>query len=98
MREDFLYRIHIIPIHLPPLRERKEDIPLLIEDFMQNYPSSKNLPTITAAVMEALTSYDWPGNVRELINTMHRYVTLGEVDFLGERMKSKISETSNFWR
>ena len=96
MREDFLYRIHIIPIHLPPLRERKEDIPLLIEHFMQNYPPSKNLPTITVAVMEALTSYDWPGNVRELINTMHRYVSLGEVDFLGERMKSKISEISNF--
>ena len=82
MREDFLYRIHIIPIHLPPLRERKEDIPLLIEHFMQNYPSSKNLPTITAAVIESLTSYDWPGNVRELINTMHRYLTLKKLDFL----------------
>ena len=82
IREDFFYRIHIIPIHLPPLRERKEDIPLLIEHFMQNYPSSKNLPTITVAVMEALTSYDWPGNVRELINTMHRYLTLKKVDFL----------------
>ena len=82
MREDFFYRIHIIPIHLPPLRERKEDIPLLIEHFMQNYPPSKNLPTITVAVMEALTSYDWPGNVRELINTMHRYLTLKKLDFL----------------
>ncbi|MBT3368533.1 MAG: sigma 54-interacting transcriptional regulator, partial [Nitrospina sp.] len=96
MREDFFYRIHIIPIHLPPLRERKEDIPLLIEHFMQNHPSSKNLPKITVGVMEAMTSYDWPGNVRELINTMHRYVTLGQVDFLEERMKSKISKTSNF--
>ena len=47
MRKDFFYRIHIIPIHLPPLRERKEDIPLLIEHFMQNHPPSKNLPTIT---------------------------------------------------
>ena len=96
MREDFFYRIHIIPIHLPPLRERKEDIPLLIEHFMQNHPSSKNLPKITIRVMEALTSYGWPGNVRELINTLHRYVTLGEVDFPGERINSKISETSNF--
>ena len=83
MREDFFYRIHIIPIHLPPLRERKEDIPLLIEHFMQNHPPSKNLPTITVAVMEALTSYDWPGNVRELQNTLHRYVTLKRLDFLG---------------
>ena len=82
MREDFFYRIHIIPIHLPPLRERKEDIPLLIEHFMQNHSPSKNLPKITVAVMEALTSYDWPGNVRELINTMHRYLTLKKLDFL----------------
>ena len=96
IREDFFYRIHIIPIHLPPLRERKEDIPLLIEHFMQNHPPSKNLPTITVAVMEALTSYDWPGNVRELINTMHRYVTLGEVDFLGEQTIAPSGEISSF--
>ena len=96
MREDFFYRIHIIPIHLPPLRERKEDIPLLIEHFMQNHPPSKNLPKITVAVMEALISYDWPGNVRELINTMHRYVTLGEVDFLGEQTIAPGGEISNF--
>ena len=96
MREDFFFRIHIIPIHLPPLRERKEDIPLLIEHFMQKYPSSKNLPKITVAVMEALTSYDWPGNVRELINTMHRYVSLGEVDFLGEQTIAPDGEISNF--
>ena len=96
MREDFFYRIHIIPIHLPPLRERKEDIPLLIEHFMQNHPPSKNLPKITVAVMEALTSYDWPGNVRELINTMHRYVSLGEVDFLGEQTIAPGGEISNF--
>ena len=49
---------------------------------MQNHSPSKNLPTITAAVLEALTSYDWPGNVRELINTMHRYLTLKKLDFL----------------
>ena len=88
MREDFLYRIHIIPIHLPPLRERKEDIPLLIEHFMQNHSPSKNLPTITVAVMEALTFYDWPGNVRELQNTLHRYFTLKRLDFLGAPLKA----------
>ena len=96
MREDFFYRIHIIPIHLPPLRERKEDIPLLIEHFMQNRPVSKNLPKITVGVMEALTSYDWPGNVRELQNTLNRYVTLGEVDFLGEQTMAPDGEISNF--
>ena len=88
MREDFFYRIHIIPIHLPPLRERKEDIPLLIEHFMQNHSPSKNLPTITVAVMEALTFYDWPGNVRELQNTLHRYFTLKRLDFLGAPLKA----------
>ena len=96
IREDFFYRIHIIPIHLPPLRERKEDIPLLIEHFMQNHPPSKNLPTITLRVMEALTSYDWPGNVRELQNTLYRYVTLGEVDFLGEQTIAPGGEISSF--
>ena len=96
MRKDFFYRIHIIPIHLPPLRERKEDIPLLIEHFMQNHPPSKNLPTITLRVMEALTSYDWPGNVRELQNILYRYVTLGEVDFLGEQTIAPGGELSNF--
>jgi DNA-binding NtrC family response regulator len=51
---------------------------------------------ITPRFLEALQAYDWPGNVRELQNTLHRYVTLGEVDFPGERINSKICETSNF--
>ena len=96
MREDFFYRIHIIPIHLPPLRERKEDIPLLVENFLKSTEHLKKSPSITSGFLEALQVYDWPGNVRELQNTLHRYVTLGNVDFLGEQMKSKISETSNF--
>ena len=96
IREDFFYRIHIIPIHLPPLRERKEDIPLLVENFLKSTEHLKKSPSITSGFLEALQVYDWPGNVRELQNTLHRYVTLGNVDFLGEQMKSKISETSNF--
>ena len=96
MREDFFYRIHIIPIHLPPLRERKEDIPLLIEHFMQNHPVSKNIPKITVGVMEAMTSYDWPGNVRELQNALYRYVALGEVDFLGEQTMVSSGEITSF--
>ena len=96
IREDFFYRIHIIPIHLPPLRERKEDIPLLVEKFLKSTEHLKKSPSITSGFLEALQVYDWPGNVRELQNTLHRYITLGNVDFLGEQMKSKISETSNF--
>ena len=96
IREDFYYRIHVFPIRLPPLRERKEDIPLLVEHFLNSTaPFQKGKP-ITARVLEALQAYDWPGNVRELQNTLHRYVSQGEVDFPGERINSKISETSNF--
>ena len=58
-------------------------------------PLQKGKP-ITPGFLEALQGYDWPGNVRELQNTLHRYVSLGEVDFPGERINSKISETSNF--
>ncbi len=96
IREDFYYRIHVFPIRLPTLRERKEDIPLLVEHFLNSTaPFQKGKP-ITARVLEALQAYDWPGNVRELQNTLHRYVSQGEVDFPGERINSKISETSNF--
>ena len=96
IREDFYYRVHVFPIRLPPLRERKEDIPLLVEHFLKSTaPLQKGKP-ITPGFLEALQGYDWPGNVRELQNTLHRYVSLGEVDFLGERINSKISETSNF--
>ena len=83
MREDFYYRIHIIPIYLPTLRERKEDISLLIEDFMNTYEYHEKRPPITVNIMEAMMDYNWPGNVRELQNTLHRYITLGRLDFLG---------------
>ena len=96
IREDFYYRIHVLPIRLPPLRERKEDIPLLVEHFLKSTASLQKGKPITPRFLEALQAYDWPGNVRELQNTLHRYVTLGEVDFPGERINSKICETSNF--
>lgn len=82
MREDFFYRIHIIPIQLPPLRERREDIPLLAEHFLKMYrPSDRDIP-LTGNVMDALLAYDWPGNVRELENSIQRLVNLGYLDFL----------------
>ena len=96
IREDFYYRIHVFPIRLPPLRERKEDIPLLVEHFLKSTASLHKGKPITPGFLEALQVYDWPGNVRELQNTLHRYVSQGEVDFPGERINSKISETSNF--
>ena len=63
---------------------------------MNNHSASKNLPKITVAVMETLISYDWPGNVRELQNTLHRYVTLGEVDFLGGQTMVSGGEITSF--
>lgn len=81
MREDFFYRIHIIPIPLPPLRERREDIPLLMDHFIDQFDHPGDLPPLSGAVMEAFTAYDWPGNVRELQNTLYRYITLKKIDF-----------------
>jgi transcriptional regulator with PAS, ATPase and Fis domain len=83
MREDFYYRVHIIPITLPPLRERREDIPLLIDHFLEIYEYEKDMPPLTGTVLEKMLDYDWPGNVRELENTLHRYATLKKLDFLG---------------
>ena len=82
IREDFYYRIHVIPIFLPPLRSRKEDIPLLIEHVLQKYDPAK-VPPITSNLVEALKEYHWPGNIRELRNVLHRYVTLRQLDLGG---------------
>ncbi|BBO67845.1 hypothetical protein DSCA_17750 [Desulfosarcina alkanivorans] len=83
MRSDFFYRVHVIPIHLPPLRKRKEDIPLLAEHFFKAY-DRKIRPTLTSRIMEALMNYDWPGNVRELQNVLYRFVTLQRLDLAGD--------------
>ena len=83
VREDFYYRIHIIPILLPPLRDRRQDISLLIHHFLQQYSRDKAIPSIPEKVMRSLQEYEWPGNVRELQNTIHRYVTLRQIDFMG---------------
>ena len=82
VREDFYYRIHIIPITIPPLRERKEDISLLLYHFLHAYCDENNIPSIPENIIKSMQSYDWPGNVRELQNAIHRYITLKEIDFL----------------
>ena len=79
MRSDFFYRIHVIPIYLPPLRKRKEDIPLLIEHFLKAY-DRKIRPGITSGAMETMMNHTWPGNVRELQNVLYRFVTLRRLD------------------
>ncbi len=84
MRKDFFYRIHIIPMSLPPLRERKEDIPLLIEFFLQKFADDKNEASdpLPLKIQNALYSYHWPGNIRELQNTILRYISLHKLDFM----------------
>ena len=82
IREDFFYRIHVLPIHIPPLRKHKEDLPLLIDYFLSCCGRSKTTKGMPADAMKKLLNHDWPGNIRELRNTILRYVTLNEIQFL----------------
>jgi two-component system, NtrC family, response regulator PilR len=77
-REDLFYRLSVIPIHVPPLRERREDIPLLAREFLERFSKSmsKKVDGIEPEAMRRLEVYDWPGNVRELENTIERAVAL----------------------
>jgi two-component system, NtrC family, response regulator PilR len=77
-REDLYYRINVIPMHLPPLRDRREDIALLAEHFLEKHAAraAKALRGISEEALELLTAYDWPGNVRELENVIERCVAL----------------------
>lgn len=78
-REDLYYRLNVIQIHIPPLRERREDIPVLIYYFLDKFNKiyGKNLK-ISDELVELLTNYDWPGNIRQLQNTLERMVILAK--------------------
>jgi DNA-binding NtrC family response regulator len=78
LREDLFYRLSVIPIHLPPLRERPEDVPLLAEHFLRRFAQemAKSVTAISSDAMAALERYPWPGNVRELENVIERAVAL----------------------
>jgi transcriptional regulator with PAS, ATPase and Fis domain len=77
-QEDLFYRLNVIPIELPPLRERREDIPALVEHFLRKHAqrTGRRVDRIDEGVLAALQQYDWPGNVRELENTIERAVVL----------------------
>ncbi|MEW6617815.1 MAG: sigma-54 dependent transcriptional regulator [bacterium] len=81
-REELFYRLNVVPIFLPPLRERKDDIPILLEHFLKifNLRTNKNILGITKEAQELLTSYDWFGNIRELENVVERMVVLAKGD------------------
>lgn len=83
IREDFFFRIDVVPIDLPPLRMRREDIPLLIDHFLRDITKSENPPVLPGPVLEALYKYDYPGNVRELQNILQRYLAIKKLDFVG---------------
>lgn len=80
MRQDFFYRLQVIHIQLPPLRQRKQDISLLVDHFIGSI--SPALAKIPGHIMDKMMEYDWPGNVRELRNVLQRYATLGKLEFL----------------
>jgi two-component system, NtrC family, response regulator PilR len=86
-REDLFYRINVLPIHLPPLRQRREDIPLLVDFFLQKYCKQMELPPrqISVEAMQMLESYDWPGNVRELENLIERALALSHAETVTTR-------------
>jgi len=95
-REDLYHRLNVIHLHLPPLRDRREDIPLLLAHFMGRFcqENTKPLRQFTPAAMKLLMDYDWPGNVRELENVVERAVVLStqervDVDLLPDSFRSK---------
>jgi two-component system response regulator HydG len=84
-RQDFFYRLNVISLHIPPLRERRDDIPLLAEHFLDLYSreTNKDIDTINREAMTLLRQYDWPGNVRELENAIERAVVICKKRRLG---------------
>ena len=86
-RLDLYYRLNVVPIYLPPLRERKEDIPLLVEHFLARFNQENNKKVkLTPEALSRLMAYDWPGNVRELENLIERVVVMSEEELVGPEM------------
>ena len=82
MRQDFFFRIHVIPIHIPPLRERGDDIFLLINHFLKRFSTTDTITSLGSNDLEVLKNHPWPGNIRELQNVLRRYITLKNLDFM----------------
>ena len=96
-RSDLFYRLSGIQIHVPPLRERKEDIPLLARHFVEKYANEmrRPVPTIAPEALLLLTNYSWPGNVRELRNTIERALILGQGDVIeAEQLPKEVTATA----
>jgi Nif-specific regulatory protein len=96
-RDDLYYRVQVFPIKLPPLRQRKEDIPLLAAHFLEKYAEKLNQPVarLTPWTLDLLVQFDWPGNVRELENEIERALTLagGDREIQASYLSEKITGT-----
>lgn len=97
-REDLFYRLNVFPVVLPPLRQRRDDIPLLVRDFIAKFSKQlgKTIDSIPHEVIEALQSYHWPGNIRELQNVIERAVILarGSVIYLDEPLETPVRQNA----
>ncbi len=92
-RSDLFYRLNVFPIQIPPLRDRREDIPLLVRYFVQKFSRSLNklVQYVPSEAMDALVAYSWPGNIRELENLLERAVILSP----GKELRVPLSELRN---
>ena len=104
-REDLFYRLNIIPLKIPPLRERREDIPILVEHFFKKHHADDKIMLLTKEIYSKLIEYDWPGNVRELENIVQRLIALSlagkiDTDILDFSVQNKpmISDKEDFDR
>jgi two-component system NtrC family response regulator len=91
-RADLFYRLNVVALAVPPLRDRRDDIPLLVDHFLKKYAAKnqKPVPTISASAMRALTAYSWPGNVRQLEHAVERAVILGGEEITGFELPEEV--------
>ncbi|MCL4475211.1 MAG: sigma-54 dependent transcriptional regulator [Nitrospirae bacterium] len=97
-RPDLFYRLNVVPIHIPPLRERKDDLVILVHYFLGRFivKYRKQTTAVSPEVMAALAAYDWPGNIRELENVLERMVLMSETDILGLELMPEEIRGSGF--
>jgi two-component system response regulator AtoC len=97
-REDLYFRINVVNLSLPPLRDRREDIPILVGHFLTKYNQrfARSEPPLSAPCLDRLQEYDWPGNIRQLENLMKRYVVLGSEHAIHSELNESVSDSVKF--
>lgn len=97
-REDLYYRLNVVSVNIPPLRDRREDIPLLAQHFLKMFSEKNNreIKGFTPQAMDIFLKYSWPGNVRELMNAVERGVVLAQTEYLDERVLSIAAKVEEF--